>query len=167
MAIEDLGYAAGSRPTGHAPSRVRTMLKRVHDKLQSERAASQSYTLFGGALITGSDLIPMIDRALAEWGKLDDLIIAEKNQRKRIASLATDYVEFFVAIHGQVLRSERKTRKKRTAAQNILLGEKIRETRRLRGTLGKRQKKNIKANAEGVTVTIGGPSPGIKRRGGG
>jgi hypothetical protein len=163
MLIEDLGYADVASRTGHAPSRVRTMLQLLRDKLQQKQAASRVYKLHGGSDSTGSDLIPIIDEALAEWNKLDDLIIQEKQQRKRIASLLTACVEFFVAIHGQILLINPKKRPKRTAAQKILMGAKVRETRRLRGTLGKRQKQKLKAEVEGLTVTVTQPSPRGRR----
>jgi hypothetical protein len=158
MLIEDLGYADVASRTGHAPSRVRTMLQLLRDQLQQKQAASWVYKLHGGSNSSGSDLILIIDEALAEWNTLDDLILQQKLQRQRIASLLTACVEFFVAIHGQVLLINRKKRPKRTAAQKLLMGAKVRETRRLRGTLGKRQKQKLKGNAEGLTVTVTQPS---------
>lgn len=163
MSIEDLGYSKNAQRTGHAPSRVRTMLKLLRGKLQQEPAASFDYQLRGGRSSAGRDLLPVIDEALGEWNKLDDLILQEKLQRRRIAARLTPFVSFFVVVHGQLLHINPKQRPKRTAAQKILMGAKVRETRRLRGTLGKRQKQKLKAQAKGPTVTITAPSPRGRR----
>jgi hypothetical protein len=154
MAIEDLGYAKNASRTGHAPSRVRTMLKLLRGKLQQKAAAKGIYQLRDGNVVTGTDLRAIIDEALAEWTKLDDLIVQEKLQRQRIAKRLTPFVSFFVEVHAQLLLKDPKKRPKRTSLQKILMGAKLRETRRLRGTLGKRQKKKLKASAEGLTVTV-------------
>jgi len=138
------------------------MLKLLRGKLDRAAASRRSYNLPDGTSRSASQLIALVDEALGEWAKLDDLILQEKQQRSRIASKATDFVEFFVAINGLLLLDERKPRPKRTAAQKVLVAAKIRETRKLRGTLGKRQKQKIKADADGLTVTVGGPTPGIK-----
>jgi hypothetical protein len=159
MAIEDFGYAKGSRRTRHAPSRVRTMLRGLQTALQTEHGGSHGYVVLGGQRLSGSELIPQIEEALAEWRKLDDLLAQASVQRKRIASRISAFVEFYVGVHGQFLLINRKKRKKLTAVQRVLFTGKLRETRRLRGTLGKRQKQRLKAQAEGLTVTIGGPAP--------
>jgi hypothetical protein len=57
-----------------------------------------------------------------------------------------------------VLLIDRKKHPKMTAAQKILLTAKLRETRQLRGTLGKRQKKRLKAPTEGLTIAVD-PTP--------
>ncbi len=163
MAIEDLGYTNEARPTGHAPSRVRSMLKLLRAKLEQKQAANRVYTLRGGRSSAGRDLLPIVDEALAEWNKLDDLISQEKRQRQRIAARMTPYVSIFSEVNALVLRINPKERRKRTSVEKILTAAKGRETRRLRGTLGKRQKQKLKANTEGLTVTVTAPSPRGRR----
>jgi hypothetical protein len=145
MAIEDY-IPAGSAPrTRHASSRVRTMLQTVGNQLQARRSSSMSFAFVGGKVGNASQLLAEIDEALGEWQRLDDLLIQETAQRQRIAGRISSFVEFFSLVRSQIRHVERKPKRPLTAAQRVVAAAKLRETRRLRKTMGKRQKKAIKA----------------------
>jgi hypothetical protein len=145
MAIEDLLSPLQLLPTGHAPSRVRTMLLTLRRQIELEQSRIPVFTLVGNKRITGTALVAEIDEALGEWGRLDSLIIEEKNQRQRIARRMRHFVALFVFIRQQLRGYENKPRRRLTGPQKAVAAAKLRETRRLRRTTGKRQKKALKA----------------------
>jgi hypothetical protein len=145
MAIEDYVSAAKARRTGHAPSRVRTMLQIVGNQLQERQSATTLFAFVGGKVANATQLLGEIEEALGEWKKLDDLILQEQAQRQRIDARISVFVEFFTVVRRQIRQIEGKRRRPLTAAQKVVAAAKLRETRRLRRTMGKRQKKALKS----------------------
>src|SRR5580704_2089867 len=112
MAIEDLFPASMSPPTGHAPSRVRTMLQIVGRQLQARAASNLTFMFPGGTNRSPTQLLAEIEEALAEWQRLDALLIQEQAQRQRIAARISSFVEFFTEVRHQIRHVERKPRRR-------------------------------------------------------
>ncbi len=121
------------------------MLQIVGNQLQARRSSSMNFGFVGGKVGNARQLLAEIDEALGEWQRLEDLLMQERAQRQRIAGRISAFVEFFSLVRLQIRHVERKPRRRLTAAQRVIAAAKLRETRRLRRTMGKRQKKAIKA----------------------
>jgi hypothetical protein len=145
MAIENYLSASQVRLTGHAPSRVRTMLRTVGNQLQVRRTAGTNYMFVGGKVATADQLLVEIGEALAEWERLEEILIQERAQRQRIDARISAFVTFFTIVRAQIRFAEQKRRRPLTSQQKVVAAAKLRETRRLRKTLGKRQKKALKS----------------------
>jgi len=121
------------------------MLQTLGNQLQARKEAGLTFVFVGGKIANGSQLLSEIEEALAEWQRLDALLLQERVQRQRIAARISPFVEFFSVVRRQIRHVERKRRRPLTAAQRVIAAEKLRQTRKLRLTMGKRQKKALKA----------------------
>jgi len=144
MPIEDYVSKLEVRPTKHPPSRVKAMLQGLRGQLQGATASQRNFNFYGFRLIKGSVLLPEIDEALAEWTRLDDLVVQESKQRQRIAARISAFVSFTVGVRTQLRGAQHKRRRPLTSEQTVIFAAKLRATRKARRTMGKRQKQKVK-----------------------
>jgi hypothetical protein len=145
MAIEDYVSAREAPLTGHAPSRVRTMLQTLGNQLQARRDVGTPIMFLGGKTGTELQLLAEVEEALREWQRLEALLIQVEQQRQHIATRISSFVAFYSIVRAQIRFVEGKKRRPLTSAQKVVAAAKLRQTRKLRRTMGKRQKKALKA----------------------
>ena len=120
------------------------MLETVGNQLESRKSAGWQF-VFLGKVRDANQLLADIDEALDEWRRLDALLIAVAQQRRRIDSRISVFVDFFSDVRRQIRHFEHKKRRPLTVEQKVVAAAKLRETRRLRHTMGKRQKAKIRS----------------------
>ncbi len=145
MPIEDYLSQEEIEITRHPPSRVRAMLRTVGYQLEVQKGAGRTFIFRHGRVASAGELLAAIDEALAEWRRLDSIIVEELAQRQRVAARISAFVEFYSHVRRQLRVFEGKRRRPLTAQQKVVAAAKLRETRKLRRTMGKRQRKALKA----------------------
>ena len=104
-----------------------------------------SIAFLGGKTGTELQLLAEVEEALREWQRLDDLLIQVELQRQHIATRISTFVAFCSRVRAQIRLVEGKKRRPLSSAQRVVAAAKLRQTRKLRRTMGKRQKKALKA----------------------
>jgi len=121
------------------------MLQTLGNQLQARREVGMPIAFLGGKTGTELQLLAEVEEALREWQRLDGLLIQVEQQRQHIATRISAFVAFFSTVRAQIRFVEGKKRRPLTAAQRVVAAAKLRQTRKLRRTMGKRQKKALKA----------------------
>ena len=145
MAIEDHLPRTRSPKTTHAPSNVRSKLRSLANALEVATLAKAQFAVANGAVLSRAQVVAEIAEARAEWDRLDTLLNAAKLQRQHIETRLAAFMDFIVLIRMHIRNRDRKPRRRLTSAEKIIAMAKLRQTRALRHTMGKRQKKHLKA----------------------
>jgi hypothetical protein len=124
---------------------VRQKLQALSQNLQSASLSKATFSLGGGPALSAAQVVEELAEAQAEWDRLDRLGTALRNQRRHIATRLAAFMDFIVLVRLQVRNLNPKPRRALTSAEKILATAKLRRTRELRHTMGKRQKKALKA----------------------
>jgi len=120
-------------------------LRALGNDLQNASLSKASFALGNGAVLSTAQVLAEIAEAQAEWDKLDDLIIAALKQRQHIATRLGAFMDFVVLIRMHIRNIHRKPKRPLTLAEKVLAAARLRLTRELRHTRGRRQKQHLKA----------------------
>jgi hypothetical protein len=143
MPIEDYVAPPDGNRSRQPPSRARTRLQALRVRLEAEPDQNRVIALFANRKATVTTLIGEIDEMLGEWVLLDNLTLQLQLQRKHIATRAAAAFELAAVLQVVLPLGPPRKRARLSSAQRVIAMAKGRITRKLRNTMGKRQRQKL------------------------
>ncbi len=170
MAFDNIPLGPKSSQTSYQRSKLRARLQRMRAGIAAKLKPGQALLARGGKTVARELLLLDLDAALATFQASDDLALKLAVQRQQEQELLPqvydalgalqDSLHFCFGAKNPVLThfglKPRRARRKATPAEQLEAVVRRRETRKNRGTLGKNQKKKLKAGPVKITVKTSG-----------
>jgi hypothetical protein len=168
MSLDLIPLPAKRHRTAHSATRLRRRALAMRQGVAASLADSESLAFHHGQRVARGTVLAALDAALAEFTAADALVAQLKVQRLKIRKLLPRVVDVLEAVEGS-LRTHyrpdapalkhfglkpRAPKRKLKPEDQLAANVRKTETRKIRRTLGKKQKAKLKAGPLSVQITV-------------